>query len=84
MTAREQIRVGTDHQVLSLIEEVYQKHDSKIYSDIIKNEFEKSFLVIEYSVFNAGVAILSWYFTDDIVSDLKEPYEIFCVEELCK
>ncbi len=84
MTAREIIREGNDLKVLNLIEEIYTNHDSQIYSDIIKNEFINSFLVIEYAVFNAGIAITNWVFTEDVEDNLEEPFEIFSVEELCQ
>jgi len=84
MTAREQIREGNEPEVLNLIEDIYINHDSQIYSDIIKNEFVNAFLVIEYAVFNAGVTITDWSFTEDIDDSLLEPFEIFSVEELCR
>ncbi len=84
MTAREQIREGNEPEVLNLIEYIYINHDSRIYSDIIKNEFVNAYLVVEYAVFNAGITITDWYFTEDIDDSLLEPFEIFNVEELCR
>ncbi len=83
-TAREFIRQDYEGEGKELLEEIYQKHDDKIYQQIFDNEFINSFLIVEYSVFNAGIAINDWVFTEDVDDNLPEPCAIFNVEELCR
>ncbi len=67
---------------LNILNDVYQTEDGTIYNQIINNEFIYEYLVIEYTICNAGV-ITNSFFTNDLEDqNYDDGSMILNVEEL--
>ncbi|MDX8384589.1 MAG: hypothetical protein R8M45_10945 [Ghiorsea sp.] len=66
----------------SILNEVIEQHNAFLLAEIADNEFIQEFLVIECSVFNAGLVIHSADFCNDLNEDIGEYTQVFRVEEL--
>lgn len=66
---------------MMILADVYTNENGRIYNEIIENEFIEAYLIVEYSVCNAGV-ITNSYFANDLPEEMADQSIIFDVEEL--
>jgi len=66
----------------SLIEVIREEDDALIWEKIVANEFVHEYLVVDYQVFNTGVVIIGYSFTNDLPEDLAPDTAAFLVTEL--